>query len=78
MLLLSRSSTKTAGTRAAAALRQHIGVPCSPGDQTRLEELLDPARKSLPEAAATAAWSEGCAMSVGRAIEEVLGLEATP
>jgi len=61
----------------AAALRQHIGAPRAPADQTRLESLLDPARKSLPEAAATAAWTEGCAMPTEKAIEEVLGSGAS-
>ena len=62
---------------AAAALRQDIGAPRSPADQTRLEALLDPARKSLSEAAATAAWSEGCATPTEKAIEEVLGPAAS-
>jgi hypothetical protein len=58
---------------AAAALREHIGAaPRSPTDQNRLEALLEPVQKSLAEATATAAWSEGCAMPVERALEQVL------
>ena len=58
---------------AARALRQGIGAPRSPADQTRLDALLDPARKSLSEAAVAAAWSEGWATPTDKAIEEVLG-----
>jgi predicted ATPase/serine/threonine protein kinase len=58
---------------AAAALRQGIGAPRPPADQNRLETLLDPARKSLSEAAAADAWCEGRATPTETAIEEVLG-----
>jgi predicted ATPase/serine/threonine protein kinase len=78
--LAAAQSQATRGLRlagAAAALRQDIGAPRSPADQTRLEALLDPARKSLSETAATAAWSEGRATPMEKAIEEVLSPAAS-
>jgi len=71
----AQRALRLAGT--ARALRQDIGAPRSPADQTRLEALLDPARKSLSEAAVAAAWSEGWATPTEKAIEEVLGLGAS-
>jgi tetratricopeptide (TPR) repeat protein len=57
---------------AAAALRQNIGAPLTPAEQTKLEASLHAARRALTETVGTKAWSEGCALSVEKAIEEVL------
>jgi predicted ATPase len=71
--LQAERSLRLAG--AAAALRQNIGAPLTPAEQAKLEALLDPARQALATSGATA-WSEGWAMPVERAIEEVLMPEA--
>ena len=57
---------------AAAALRQNIGAPLTPGEQTRLEASLQLARQALTETAGVMAWSEGGALPVEKAVEEVL------
>ncbi len=62
---------------AAAALRQNIGAPLTPAEQTRLEATLAPARQALSPAAANAAWSAGLALPMEKAVEEVLALEAS-
>jgi predicted ATPase len=61
---------------AAAALRQNIGAPLTPTEQTKLEASLDSARQGLSNTADTTAWLEGWAMGVEKAIEEVLMPEA--
>jgi predicted ATPase len=63
-------SLRLAGT--AAALRQNIGAPLTPAEQARLEFTLGPARQALPNTASAAAWLEGWAMPVEKAIQEVL------
>jgi predicted ATPase/serine/threonine protein kinase len=65
-----KRSLRLAGT--AAALRQKIGAPRPPAEQAKLESILDSARQELSETSRAAAWSEGCAMPVEKAIEEVL------
>ncbi len=57
---------------AAAALRQTLGAPLSPADHARLEKNLDPARRALPGPASSAAWMEGWAMSLERALKYAL------
>jgi predicted ATPase len=61
---------------AAAALRQNIGAPLTPAEQAKLESGLHPARQALTNAASEAAWSEGWALPVEKATEEVLTPEA--
>lgn len=56
---------------AGAALRQSIGAPLSFADQTRLEAVLDSARQAMTTSG-SAAWLEGWAMPIEKAIEEVL------
>ncbi len=68
--LEAERSLRLAG--AAAALRQNIGAPLTPVEQTKLEAALEPARRALTNTAGVAAWLEGWALTVERAIEEVL------
>lgn len=62
---------------AAAALRQRIGTPLIPAEQSRLERKLAPARNMLTDAADLEAWSSGWEMSVEEAVQEVLGTKGT-
>jgi tetratricopeptide (TPR) repeat protein len=57
---------------AAAALRQNIGAPLTPGEQARLEASLQLARQALTDTAGVTAWLEGGALPVEKAVEEVL------
>jgi predicted ATPase/serine/threonine protein kinase len=57
---------------AAAALRQSIGAPLTPAEQAKLEAGLHPARQALTNTAGEAAWLEGWALPVEKAIEEVV------
>ena len=57
---------------AAAALRQNIGAPLTPAEQAKLEASLHPARQALTNTAGVAAWLEGWALPVEKAVEEVL------
>jgi len=66
----AKRSLRLAGT--AAALRQRIGAPRPPAEQAKLESILDSAGQALSETSRMAAWSEGWAMPVEKAIEEVL------
>ena len=72
--LQAERSLRLAG--AAAALRQNIGAPLTPVEQTKLEAILDPARQAVTNTASTMAWLEGWAMPFEKAIEEVLTPEA--
>jgi predicted ATPase/DNA-binding winged helix-turn-helix (wHTH) protein len=49
--------------RAATALRQNIGAPLTPAEQSKLEAALDLPRQT---------WQEGLALPIEKAIEEVL------
>jgi hypothetical protein len=69
-------SLRLAGT--AAALRQDIGAPLTPAEQSKLEAILDPARQVLTNTSGATAWLEGWAMPVEKAIEGVLMPEAPP
>jgi predicted ATPase/serine/threonine protein kinase len=66
----AKRSLRLAG--AAAALRQNIGAPLTPAEQVKLEASLDPARHAITNTAGAVAWSEGWALPVEEAIEEVL------
>jgi predicted ATPase/tRNA A-37 threonylcarbamoyl transferase component Bud32 len=57
---------------AAAALRQSIGVPLTPAEQSKHERTLEPARQQLTTTAGRTAWLEGWVTPVERAIEDVL------
>jgi hypothetical protein len=61
---------------AAAALRQNIGVRLAPAEQAKLEAALDPARRALTNQAGTAAWLEGWATPIEKAVDEVLTPDA--
>jgi hypothetical protein len=62
---------------AAAALRQRIGAPLIPAEQSRVEKKLETARNMLTNASGLEAWSSGWEMSVEEAIQEVLGEKST-
>jgi tetratricopeptide (TPR) repeat protein len=57
---------------AAAALRQTLGAPLTPGDQIKLERILEPARQALTNAEGSTAWLEGWVLPVGRAVDVAL------
>jgi predicted ATPase/serine/threonine protein kinase len=57
---------------AAAALRQNIGAPLTPAEQTKLDANLHPARQALAGMAGAAAWQEGWGLPIEKAINEVL------
>ena len=63
---------------AAAALRQRIGAPLIPAEQSQLERRLEPARKILTNAAGLQAWSSGWEMSLEEAINEALAQTVPP
>jgi len=62
---------------AAAALRQDTGSRLAPAEQAKLEAALDPARRALTNEASAAAWLEGWATPVEKAVEDVLTSEAS-
>jgi tetratricopeptide (TPR) repeat protein len=62
---------------AAAALRQRIGAPLIPAEQSRLDRKLAPARNMLTNNADLQAWSSGWEMSMEQAVQEALGLKDT-
>ena len=57
---------------AAAALRQNIGAPLTPAEQSKLEASLHPARRALSDTEGAAAWLEGWSLPVEKAVDEVL------
>jgi len=57
---------------AAAALRQNIGAPLTPAEQSKLGSILDPARQALSNTASAMAWLEGWSMPMEKAVEEAL------
>jgi predicted ATPase/serine/threonine protein kinase len=62
---------------AAAALRQTLGAPLTPAEQSNFEKVLAPARQALANTAApTAAWFEGWGMPIEQAIEEALSSDS--
>jgi predicted ATPase len=72
--LQAERSLRLAG--AAAALRQNIGAPLTPAEQSKLEAVLDPARQALTNTKSAMVWLEGWAMPFEKAIEDVLKPEA--
>jgi adenylate cyclase len=52
----------------AAAIRQSIGAPLSSAEQTKLDQMLAPARQSLTEDGAAEAWNVGLASTPEQAI----------
>jgi hypothetical protein len=63
---------------AAAALRQRLGTPLTPTEQSRLEKALEFARRTLGSVAGLTAWMEGWAMPVEQAVREALEGNAGP
>jgi hypothetical protein len=61
---------------AASALRQNIGAPLTPAEQAKLEASLCLARQALTRTVG-AAWAEGRALSLEKAIAEALMPEAS-
>jgi predicted ATPase/predicted Ser/Thr protein kinase len=57
---------------AAAALRRNIGAPLTAVEQAKLEISLHASREALTNIACSAAWSEGWALPIEKAIEEVM------
>jgi predicted ATPase/class 3 adenylate cyclase len=53
---------------AASALRQSLGSPLSPAEQTRLDRYMEPARRALPAEEAAAVTRQGLAMSLDEAV----------
>jgi predicted ATPase/DNA-binding winged helix-turn-helix (wHTH) protein len=70
--LEAERSLRLAG--AAGALRQNIGAPLTPAEHAKLEASLLTARQALGSTMGGTAWSEGWALPVEKAIEEVLML----
>jgi predicted ATPase len=68
--LEAQRSLRLAG--AAAALRQNIGAPLTPAEHAKLEASLHTVRQALGSTGGGTAWSEGWALPVEKAIEEVL------
>ena len=62
---------------AADALRQDIGTPLTPAEQAKLDASLNIARNALATAVATTAWLQGRSLTVDKAIEEALTLDAS-
>jgi predicted ATPase len=71
--LEAERSLRLAG--AAAALRQNIGAPLAPAEQSKLEASLQPARLALTDTLGVTAWLEGWGLPLEKAIEEVLTSE---
>ena len=61
---------------AAAALRHVLGAALPPVEQAQVEKNLEPARKALSNAAASAAWLEGWGMPVEKAVEHALSFDS--
>jgi predicted ATPase/serine/threonine protein kinase len=57
---------------AAAALRQSVGAPLPPAERARLDKNLEAARQAMSDTAGAAAWMEGWAMSLEKAIASAL------
>jgi predicted ATPase/serine/threonine protein kinase len=57
---------------AAAALRQTLGAPLTPGEQPKLERGLEPARQALTDAKGATIWLEGWVLPFEKAVDEAL------
>jgi tetratricopeptide (TPR) repeat protein len=67
---LSRSTLRLVG--AARSLRESIGAPLPPPEQTKLDQILLTAREALGEEASTEAESQGREMTVEEAVQFAL------
>jgi class 3 adenylate cyclase len=56
----------------AAALRESIGAPLPPSEQSRVDRMIAPARQALPESDVSAAWETGRSLTLEEAIELAL------
>ena len=74
--LAPERSLRLAG--AAAALRQTLGAPLTPGEQAKLERGLEPARQALTNAEGATAWLSGWALPLEKAVEEALTTSPAP
>jgi hypothetical protein len=63
---------------AAAALRERVGPPVTPEDQSFLTDLIVRARRALTPEAQLAAWAEGQAMTLEQAISAALVASPSP
>lgn len=59
----------------AAALRESIGSPLPPVEQEKVDKTMASAREALGEAAFTAAWDAGRAMTLDESVEYALAVE---
>jgi len=75
--LQSRAEQALRLAGAAAALRQRIGAPLIPAEQSQLERKLEASRKVLTNAAGLQAWSSGWEMPLEEAVNEALGKHET-
>jgi predicted ATPase len=66
------SARALAITATAAHLRQRIGAPLMPAEQSKLDDKLQPAWKSLNDAESKTAYARGWAMSLDNAIKYAL------
>jgi predicted ATPase len=57
---------------AAAAIRQNIGTPLSPAEQSKLEAALQPVRQEVTDPDGASAWLQGWAMPLEDAVAEAL------
>jgi len=57
---------------AASALRTSIGSPLSPAEQKRLDDYLEPARRTVPSEGGQALFEQGAEMGLERAIAEAV------
>jgi adenylate cyclase len=73
--LLGRARRALRLSGAAERLREEIGAPLPPAEQSRLEGLLQPAQEALEQATIEAAVAEGRAWSLEQAIEDALKLD---
>jgi tetratricopeptide (TPR) repeat protein len=57
---------------AASVLREDIGAPLTPGEASKLQSALEPARQALTDEERASAWSAGRALLLEEAIEDAL------
>jgi hypothetical protein len=65
-------------TGAAAHLRQRIGAPLMPAEQSKLDDKLQPAWKSLDGSESKTAYARGWGMSLDNAIKYALEESGSP
>ena len=59
----------------ASALRETIGAPLPPSEQARVDHMLAPARRTLPESTEAKEWEIGRSLNLGQAIELAFSVE---